>query len=189
MKASSPAHSPNDALPVDELASSILTAAAQRKFREAVAYLAEAGPEDFRDRYPDLDDSFSDDGPREIDILIGVGSHPLRATVGWCDWSGEDEPGQIRDQVDRACGRLDLTRRHWDEERLQTALESVQQRGDAPPALLAEVDRQLQEVGLRLLVIDLDSDMYHFAPVSKSEFWKLDGRSGDGFRLGAVDGR
>ncbi|XBH20356.1 hypothetical protein V5R04_08830 [Jonesiaceae bacterium BS-20] len=44
----------------------------------------------------------------------------------------------------------------------------------------------LQDVGMRLLFIDPDSDMYYFTVVSQTQFGHLNGRRGTDFELKSV---
>ncbi len=175
---------------IDDLAAAVLTDRGQRVFREAVAYLRAAGPESFRRRYRDLDDDFADDGPSALSILLKAGQHPYPWTIGWCDWAGEDEVGQVRDFVASGCRNLGLAEPVWDEateDRVTASLAETARRGDYPPALFRDIDTQLRTVGLRLLMISEDSDMYHFAPVTAETFAALDGVEGEGYVLGGID--
>lgn len=47
-------------------------------------------------------------------------------------------------------------------------------------------DSALQDVGMRLLFIDPDSDMYYFTVVSQTQFGYLNGRRGTDFELKSV---
>lgn len=174
---------------LDQLASLVLTEEGRRIREEATAYLADAGPQVFGERYPDLADPFEDDGPSAIMLLVAVGQHPYPRTIGWCDWAGEDEPGQVRSFVEEACRNLGLTPPPWDastEQRVREGLGENVKRGDYPPALLKDVDAQLSSVGLRLLVIDNDSDTYLFAPIGDGQLRQLEGAAGEGFTLRAA---
>jgi len=171
---------------LDRLAALVLTEGARRIRDEATAYLADAGPHAFGERYPDLADPFDDEGPSPIQLLTALGQHPYPRTIGWCDWAGEDEPGQVRSFIEVACRNLGLRAPRWDDRTEERVVESLGQdvlRGDYPPALLKDVDAQLAAVGLRLLVIDTGSDTYLFAPVSTSQLSRLDGVEGEGFAL------
>jgi hypothetical protein len=174
---------------IDTLAAVALNEPGRRVLAEASAYLAEVGPERFGERYPDLADDFSDEAPSPIMLLLGVGQAPYPVTIGWCDWSGEDDPGQVRYFVDTACGNLGLTPPAWDsgtEERVITELGPGIKVGVYVPALLIDIDAQLRPAGLRLLLIDTDSDTYQFVPVTAETFSALDGTEGDGYTLGSA---
>ncbi len=174
---------------VDTLAAVALNEQGRRILAEASAHLARVGPEQFGGQYPDLADDFSDDAPSPIMLLLGVGQAPYPVTIGWCDWSGEDDPGQVRYFVDTACRHLGLTPPVWDsgtEDRVISELAAGIKAGVYVPALLSDIDAQLRAAGLRLLMIDTDSDTYHFVPVTAAAFGILDGTEGDGYTLGSV---
>lgn len=165
---------------IDMLAEVVLSADGNRKRTEATACLADAGAAAFRGLHPEFDDGFSDDEPRAIDLLIGAGQHPYPVSIGWCDASGEDDPGQIRNFVKEACRVLGLTAPTWDEG-------DADAEGDDPAGLLRAADHALATVGQRLLMIDLDSDTYLFAPVAEDDLARLDGEEGEGFVLSDVE--
>ncbi|MBZ2196719.1 DUF6630 family protein [Occultella gossypii] len=174
---------------IDTLAAVALNEQGRRVLAEASAYLAQVGPEQFGESYPDLADDFSDEAPAPITLLLGVGQAPYPVTIGWCDWSGEDDPGQVRRFVDTACGNLGLTPPAWDsgtEDRVITELGAGVKAGQYVPALLVDVDIQLRAAGLRLLLIDTDSDTYQFVPVTTEAFRALEGAQGAGFTLTGV---
>lgn len=166
---------------IDDLAAVVLGEEGRRVFAQARADHAELDDDAFDDRHPALGQALIDDAPVDIALLVAAGQHPYPWTIGWCDWSGEDEVGQVRDFVDTACRNLGLRPPEWDdntEERVIAGLGSDGRRGDYPPALLRDIDAQLRTAGLRLLMIDRDTDTFQFAPVTRADFERLDGVTG-----------
>lgn len=161
---------------VTELAAVTLTNVARQRLGEAQTSLANDGTDGLFRRFPELDHGIGDNAPSPIMMLINFGGRPNPVTVGWCDWRGEDEPGQVLEQVLETCLNLNL----------------------APPSLVpggieleseeafSLADSALQDVGMRLLFIDVDSDMYYFTVVTQLQLDQLNGRQGTGFKLKSV---
>lgn len=142
--------------------------------RLAEAVLNEEGRRvlaDARERFGDN----ADDGQ----LLLDAGAHPSPETIGWCDAGGEDDPGQVFASVIRACENLGLPAPH-----LHDGIEA--QSTDPVGRLLQQADAGLHQVGLRLLMLDPDSDMYHFAPVTAEQHEKLVGTEAGGLGLRSV---
>lgn len=161
-----------------DLAGLVLSEEGRREHAAAANHLATEGPDSFFERYPHYDDGFSDDGPEPVDLLLAVGTEA--ATVGTCEARYEDSPGHVQHQVQRACERLGLP---------SPSFEGIQVNdgGDAVSARLREADEALRRVGLRLLFVDPDSDMYYFSPVTAEQFARFVDTSGEGFDLRGVD--
>lgn len=124
----------------------------------------------------------------DVEFLVQVGQE--HKTIGWVDWAGEDDEHQVRDLVLEACGRLGLpvpVIAEDTEDRVTESLGQQAQRGDYPPALLAAVDSQLADAGLRLLLIELDDDCYHYVPVTVESFATLNGVKGEAHSLYGAD--
>lgn len=174
------AATPVAVLPIDALAGAVLSSEGRTFFDDARRYLAECGPEAFAERYPDLDDGFSDDGPAAIDILLGAGQLAHARTIGWCDWSGEDDPGQVLAFIEQSCRTLWQSVPFWSADTADAG--SVGE-------VLRRADEELSGAGQRILMIDNDSDTYYFVPVKRPVFEAIAGRVGEGFRLTGVDER
>lgn len=56
------------------------------------------------------------------------------------------------------------------------------------PPLLVSIDEQLAVRGMRLLLIDIDSDSYQLVPVTADLFARVVGGEGDGFTLRSAGG-
>lgn len=93
--------------------------------REVRAELAEHGTEAFGEKYPNLDNSFEDDGPGAIQLLLGQEA----GTIVWLDWPGEQLPSATRAALTRACARLGLTASAWDDATTERVLDEL---GDQP---------------------------------------------------------
>lgn len=171
-----PEPQPNGQISLTELAQVVLSQSGREALEQAKACLSNEGVEEFRRRYPDLDDDFSDHGPSPLLMLLGIGARPYPVTIGWCEWSGEEEPGQVLEQVLEACRNLNFTP--------PSVVPGEVELGSVEA--LASADAALQEVGLRLLFTDPDSDTYHFTPVTAADFARLQGRQGEGFSLRAA---
>lgn len=174
---------------IDELAEIVLDDESRARWREVTAELAELGPEAFGEKYPDLDDPFEDDGPSAIQLLLSVGQEA--GTIVWLDWSGEEYLGAIRAALTRACARLGLPAPAWDDEtesRILDHLGDRLERGGLLPPLLVSIDEQLAARGMRLLLIDIDSDSYQLVPVTADLFARVVGGEGEGFTLRSAGG-
>ncbi|MDR6877509.1 DUF6630 family protein [Microbacterium barkeri] len=140
-------------------------------------------------KYPDLDDPFEDDGPSAIQLLLSVGQEA--GTIVWLDWSGEEYLGATRAALTRACARLGLAAPAWDDETERRILDHLGdrlERGGLLPPLLVSIDEQLAARGMRLLLIDIDSDSYQLVPVNADLFARVVGGEGEGFTLRSAGG-
>ena len=170
---------PAASLSIDELANAVLGSAGRELFDDARRYLEANGPDAFAARFPDMDNAVSGDGPTDIQLLLSAGLSPHARTIGWCDWSGEDDPGQVLDFVEQSCRTLWQSVPFWPAATVAG--------GDPVVSALHRADEGLSRAGQRLLLIDDDSDTYNFVPVKQSVFAALVNRAGDGFRLVGVD--
>lgn len=171
----------------EELASVALDAAGRQRLAQVVAELDELGPEEFGERYPDLDDPFEEEGPSPVQLLVGVATEA--GTMVTLDWSGEESPGATREALTAACGLLDVTAPEWDPEtetRVVGSLGPDAQRGDGMPQLFVALDAQLTAVGSRLLLVDIESDSFQLVPVTADAFERLVGTEGEEFALHAA---
>ncbi len=144
-------------------------------------------PEKWAQRYRQLVEDLSDD-PSDSEIVVAIGERG--GTIGWVDWSGEDDEHQVQDMVVEACEKLGLPDPGIPDDITDHVLQRLGttiQRGDYIPALLEAIDTQLAAAGLRLVLIDLDTDTYHFVPVTAEAFASLVGRQGGGYRLQGID--
>lgn len=170
---------PAASLSIDELANAALGSAGREIFDDARSHLAAHGPESFGIRFPETDHTVSGAGPTDIQLLLNMGLSPHGRSIGWCDWSGEDDPGQVLDFVEQSCRTL------WQSVPFWPAATAV---GRNPViSALHRADEGLSRAGQRLLLIDDDSDTAYFVPVKRPVFAALAGRAGNGFRLTGVE--
>lgn len=168
------------------LAAVALNDEGRRIAEQACADLESLGYDAWIERYDQLAEDASDE-PSEAEILVVVGQQ--HDSIGRVDWSGEDDDHQVQDMVTQACAGLGLATPAIPDDisdQVVSGLDSPQ-RGDYIPALLRAIDDHLAAAGMRLLIIDLDSDMYNFVPVTADTFAAFVGHTGEGFSLRAVD--
>lgn len=169
------------------LAAVALNGEGRRVAEQACADLDSLGHDQWTERYAWLAQDVSDD-PSAAEILVAIGER--HNTIGWVDWAGEDDEHQVQDMVTAACANLGLLQPAIPDDLTDQVLQqlsSTPQPGDYVPALLHAVDVHLSGKGLRLLLIDQDSDTYKFVPVAAESFTSLVGHTGDGYRLRAID--
>lgn len=169
------------------LAAVALTDEGRRAAQRACDDLHSLSSDEWVNRHADLAEDVPDE-PSEVNILIAVGERDR--TIGWVDSDGEDDEHQVQNMVADACARLNLVKPAIPEDITDQVLQGLgptPRRGAYVPALLHAVDLHLSAVGLRLLLIDPDSDTYDFVPVTADSFAALVGQTGDGYQLRALD--
>lgn len=169
---------------IEELAQTCLNDDGRRRLEQVRDDLQRLGKAAWSERYPDLGEQFDARDPTHGELLVDTG---VRAeTIGWADWSGEDEENQVRDMTTEACRRLGLPDPAIPvtvSEDTLTGLGENARSGDFVPALLKAVDGCLAGAGLRLLGIQLDTDEFNFAPVTRDVFAALCNRGRDDLQL------
>lgn len=181
---------------IDELAAVSLTAGSREMLEQVRTELETFGAEQCAAKYYGREDELGyslwealDNHPTPVWLLVTIGTGT--GTVGWVEWSGEDDEFQVCDQVIESCRRLGLNPPSIPRNLGVSVLSDLEQaegpqRGEYVPALLGRVDTLLSAAGLRLLMIDPDADTYYFVPVTAEAFAGLVGRTEGTARLRAA---